>query len=206
MRWLAPSAFPAHHLCVTETGDWRKARWETTHRRIFTCALALFEDFGFEQVSVGQIAARAEVSVPTFYAHFPSKEHLIMALPTPEQIAALIAGQPAELSMAERLRRAVPLFIAAMPPDEYEEMGTRWRIIAATPSLRIRAAEFERATAGMFLDSLPGVTGAAPGPADVVQAGGYLAAFTAALLAWADAEGERKLDELIDEAFRALGG
>lgn len=191
---------------MTETGDWRKSRWEATHRRIFTCALALFEDFGFEQVSVSQIAARAKVSVPTFYAHFPSKEHLIMALPTPEQIAALIAGQPAELSMAERLRRAVPLFIAALPPDEHAEMFARWQIIAATPSLRTRAAEFERTTAQMFLASLPAVTGTAPAPADVVQAGAYLAAFTAALLAWADANGERKLDEVIDEAFRALGG
>ncbi|SOC53365.1 transcriptional regulator, TetR family [Blastococcus aggregatus] len=206
MRWLAETRFLAHHLCVTETGDWRKARWEATHRRIFTCALALFQDFGFEQVSVGQIAARAKVSVPTFYAHFPSKEHLIMALPTPEQISALIAGQPAELTMAERLRRAVPRFIAAMPPDEHEEMAARWRIIADTPALRIRAAEFERTTAGMFLDSLPGVTGAAPAHADVVQAGAYLAAYTAALLTWADSKGRRKLDELIDEAFRALGG
>lgn len=191
---------------MTETADWRTSRWEATHRRIFTCALALFEDFGFEQVSVGQIAARAEVSVPTFYAHFPSKEHLIMALPTPEQIAALLAGQPPELSMAERLRRAVPQYVAAIPPDEYEQMSARWRIIAATPTLRIRAAEFERTTAGMFLDSLPAVTGAAPTPADVVQAGAYLAAFTAALLAWADSGGERTLGELIEEAFGVLDG
>ncbi len=206
MRWLAETGFLAHHLCVTETADWRKARWEATHRRIFTCALALFEDFGFEQVSVGQIAARAKVSVPTFYAHFPSKEHLIMALPTPEQVSALIAGQPAELTVAERLRRAVPLFIAGLPPDEHEEMAVRWRIIAGTPALRIRAAEFERTTAGMLLDSLPGVTGAAPAHADVVQAGAYLAAYTAALLTWADSKGQRALDELIDEAFGALGG
>jgi hypothetical protein len=31
-----------------------------------------------------------------------------------------------------------------------------------------------------------------------------MAAFTAGVLAWADCDGERKLEELIDEAFDAL--
>ena len=34
----------------------------------------------------------------------------------------------------------------------------------------------------------------------------YLSAYTAGLLAWADGNGERKLEELIDEAFDALEG
>ncbi|MBN1094435.1 TetR/AcrR family transcriptional regulator [Blastococcus sp. TML/M2B] len=87
---------------MTGTEDWRVRRWAATHRRIFTAALALFEDFGFEQVSVGQIATAASVSVPTFYAHYPSKEHLIMALPTAEQVEALLASQPGELSVGAR--------------------------------------------------------------------------------------------------------
>jgi hypothetical protein len=32
----------------------------------------------------------------------------------------------------------------------------------------------------------------------------YLAAFTLGMLAWADCNGEHKLEELIDEAFEAL--
>ncbi|WP_375539262.1 hypothetical protein [Blastococcus sp. TML/M2B] len=93
------------------------------------------------------------------------------------------------------------MWFASMPPDEYEETLLRWRIIAGTPSLRRRAAEFERETAGMIVGALP-----TSGTAEVVQAGAYLAAFTTALLAWADSGGERKLDEVFDEAFGALGG
>jgi AcrR family transcriptional regulator len=193
-----------HHLRVTGTEDWRTRRWEATHRRIFATALELFEDFGYEQVSVNQIAKRAEVSVPTFYAHYPSKEHLIMALPTPDQIDALLAGQPAELPTVERIRRTLPAFIASMPPDAYEEMRVRWRVIAATPALRTRAAEFERATAGMFLDSVAATTGRPPTPAEVVQTGAVLVAYTTALLGWADGNGERKIDEALAEAFGAL--
>ena len=34
--------------------------------------------------------------------------------------------------------------------------------------------------------------------------GAYLSAVTAALLAWADSDGELDLEKLVDEAFRAL--
>ena len=191
---------------MSETSDWHTRRWEATHRRILTTALDLFEDFGYEQVSVNQIAKRADVSVPTFYAHYPSKEHLIMALPTPAEVDALLASQPAELPIGERIRRSIPLYLAQMPPDRYEEMRARWRIIAVTPALRTRAAEFERATAGMFLDSLSSSTGRAPGPAEVVQTGAALVAYTTGLLSWADSDGGRELADAMDEAFRALPG
>ena len=193
-----------HHLRVTDTPDWRTRRWEATHRRIFATALDLFEDFGYEQVSVNQIAKRADVSVPTFYAHYPSKEHLIMALPTREEVDALLAGQPAELPIGERIRLALPVFLAQLPPEQHVEMRARWRIIAATPSLRTRAAEFERTTAGMFLESLAASSGETPGPAEVVQTGAVLVAYTTGLLGWADSDGEVELVAAIDEAFRAL--
>jgi len=185
---------------VTGTSDSPNRRWAATHRRIFTTALDLFEDFGFEQVSVTRIAARAGVSVPTFYAHYASKEHLIMAPPTVEEVGALLATQPAGLQVGERVLQANLLWIARMDPDEYAELASRWRIIATTPVLRTRVAEYERGTAGMILANLTT-------PSDttqIVQASAALAATTAALLAWADGNGERKLEELFDEAFRAL--
>ncbi len=191
---------------VTEIPECRNRRWEATHRRIFLTALDLFEDLGFDKVSVGQLAASAGVSVPTFYAHYPSKEHLIMALPTAEQVSALVASQPADLPAGERVRRVVTGHLAQMPPDEEENMLRRWRIIAGNPVLRLRSAEFERATAGMVLQHLPTTPGSGPGPVEVVQVGAYFAAFTAGLLTWADSNGERKLEETLDEAFRALSG
>ena len=193
-----------HDRGVTETSDWRTRRWEATHQRIYATALALFEDFGYEQVSVNQIAKRAEVSVPTFYAHYPSKEHLIMALPTAELINALLAGQPTELPVGERIRRALPVFLADLPPEQRQAILARWRVIATTPALRTRAAEFERETAGMFLESVASSSGEAPGPADVVRTYAVLVAYTMGLLHWADSNGERDLVETVDEAFRAL--
>jgi AcrR family transcriptional regulator len=181
-------------------------RWEATHQRIYDVALVLFQKHGFDQVSVGQIAEVAQISVPTFYAHYPSKEHLVMKLPTAEEMSGLLTGQPADLSLPERLRRAVPLWFADWTPEYREAQLVRWRVIATTASLRARAAEFERFTAGMVGDALPNAPGGQLSQKDQIVVNAYLATFTAGMLAWADCNGERNLEELLDEAFQALRG
>jgi len=186
---------------VTDS-DWRSRRWDATHQRIYDAAMALFHEHGYERVNVGQIASAAGVSVPTFYAHYPSKEHILMQLPTAEQMAGLLATQADELPLRDRLERIAPVWLAQWSPEEFEEILVRWRIIASTPSLRNRAAEFERTTAGMIADALPG--DAANRQADAILINAYLAAFTSALLNWAECNGERKLEELMDEAFSAM--
>jgi AcrR family transcriptional regulator len=189
---------------VSETQDWRARRWEETHQRIYATAMRLFEEKGFEQVNVGQIATGAGVSVPTFYAHYPSKEHLVMQLPTAEEMNALLATQPADLPVADRIRQAMPVWFASWTPELREVQLARWKVIATTPTLRTRAAEFERTTAGMIADALPAQPGGTLSPAERVVVHAYLSAFTLGMLAWADGNGERKLEELIDEAFDAL--
>lgn len=189
---------------MSDSQDWRSRRWEATHQRIYATALRLFQEHGFERVNVGQIASESGVSVPTFYAHYPSKEHVVMQLPTAEQMAALLASQPADLPVGARLRRAAPLWFAQWDPEERRDMLARWRVIATTPALRTRAAEFERTTAGLVAGALPAETGQPLRPADAVVVNAYLAAFTAGLLAWADGEGADNLEDLVDEAFQAL--
>jgi AcrR family transcriptional regulator len=189
---------------VTDSQDWRTRRWAATHQRIYDTALRLFQEHGFDRVSVGRIASGAEVSVPTFYAHYPSKEHVVMQLPTAEEVASLIGELPTDLPITERMRRVPTQLFGSWTPEFRDAQLVRWRIIAATPSLRTQAAAFERATAGFIADALSGEPGVTLRPAEAVQVNAYMAAYTAALLAWADGNGERKLEELMDEAFDAL--
>ena len=191
---------------MTEASEGRTRRWEITHRRIFEAALALFQEHGFDGVGIAQIAAAAGVSVPTFYAHYPSKEHVIMRLPTPEETAALMAAQPADLPLGQRIRRGVVDMVNQLAEQELDEVAARWQVIAATPALRHRAAEFERTTAAMVLDDLATTGRRTTGPTDAVVAGAYLSAYTVGLLVWADSGCERKLVECLDEAFDALEG
>ncbi|UOY00507.1 TetR/AcrR family transcriptional regulator [Blastococcus sp. PRF04-17] len=189
---------------ATESGDWRSRRFEATHQRLYDVALALFGEHGFDRVSVGQIAKGAGVSVPTFYAHFASKEHLIMQVPVTGEFAALLAEEPPAQPLPDRFRRALHRWIAQWPPRAWDDALIRWRIIAATPALRTRAAEFERTSGDVIADAIPTEPGARLSPGDSVALLAYMSAYTAALLAWADGGGTRKLEEIVDEAFDAL--
>ena len=189
---------------MTDSPDWRSRRWAATHQRIYDAALTLFQEQGFEHVSVGQIASGAGVSVPTFYAHYASKEHIVMQLPTADEINALVAALPTNLPLRERLQHAPHIYVSGWSPELREAVLERWRIIAAIPGLRTRAAEFERTTAGLISDALRTEAGGTLAPGDGVVVQVFMAAFTAGVLAWADCNGERKLEELIDEAFQAL--
>ena len=152
--------------------------------------MRLFQEQGFERVNVGQLAAAAEVSVPTFYAHFPSKEHLVMQLPTTEQVAALLATQPADLPVGERLRRLRPGLVRAVdaggaggharPLEDHRRR--RRRCAPAPPSSSGRPP-------GMVAGALPPEPGASLTPAEAVVVNAHLAAFTPGLLAWADSDG-----------------
>jgi len=189
---------------VSSLPERRSRRWEATHRRILEAALELFQEHGFDVVGIGQIAAAAGVSVPTFYAHYPSKEHVIMRLPSPEETASLLADQPAELPLGQRIRRSAVQMMAGIDGEAEAELAARWQVIASTPALRHRAAEFERATAAMVLESLARTSGQPIGPTDTVIAGAYLSAYTAGLLLWADSRGERALVACVEAAFDAL--
>jgi AcrR family transcriptional regulator len=193
-------------MSAVTDGDWRSRRWEATHRRIYETAMRLFQEHGFDNVSVGQVAAAAGVSAPTFYSHFPSKDHIVMQLPTAEQMTALLAGQPTELPVVDRLRRAIARYLASGGPEERADVLARWKIIASTPALRVRAATFERTTAGLMADALlAGNEQVILTPAEAVVVDAHLAAYTYSLLAWADRDGERRLEDVVDEAFEALG-
>jgi len=189
---------------VIETPDRRAQRWAATHQRIYDAALSLFQEHGFDAVNVGRIVREAGVSVPTFYAHYPSKEHVIMHLPSADDFAAFLAEFPGDLSIKARLRQAVPQWTAGWSQEFRDDALARWQIVATTPSLRTRAAEFERATGNVVAHALPPEAGRTPRQSETIVVNAYMSAYTAALPEWADCDGERKLEELIEESFDAL--
>ncbi|MGF7235774.1 MAG: TetR family transcriptional regulator, partial [Frankia sp.] len=97
-------------------------------------ALRLFEQRGFADVTVEDIASEAHVSVRTFYRYFPAKGEVLQA-----QIArrsnglrAALAARPADEPPLQSVRLAFAQELAA----EDAEVLRRWiAVIAATPSL-----------------------------------------------------------------------
>ncbi|MFD6160621.1 TetR/AcrR family transcriptional regulator [Nocardia sp. NPDC060256] len=56
----------------------RERKKRRTREAIVEAAFTLFQESGFDGVSVADIAAAAEVSKPTLFAYFPTKEDLVL--------------------------------------------------------------------------------------------------------------------------------
>jgi AcrR family transcriptional regulator len=58
----------------------RERQVDSTRARLFEAALAEFRRVGFARANVARIAREAGVSRPSFYFHFPTKEHVLLEL------------------------------------------------------------------------------------------------------------------------------
>jgi AcrR family transcriptional regulator len=97
-------------------------------------ALRLFEQRGFSDVTVDEIAAAAGISVRTFYRYFPSKD-LLLQVRIDRRSAAIstaLAARPADEPVLTALRVAIPEAIGAEDP----ELVRRWiTVIRGGPDL-----------------------------------------------------------------------
>ena len=192
------------HATVTGTGGRREENRRKTGVRIYAAAMELYRRHGFENVTVNMIAESAGVSVPTFYAHYPSRESMLMPLPTREELGAVFAAQPRDLPAADRARGVILAWLELVDRYQREPVLERWRIIATSPSLRLRTAEFERATAAMALDILRAENSGEIAPAVTVAVNALLSAYTQIVLRWADSDGSRDLLEVAHEVLAEL--
>jgi AcrR family transcriptional regulator len=76
---------PASHAADTLASPFarpsaREQQRQRTRARLFEAALAEFAKVGFDRASVAAIARAAGVSRPSFYFHFPTKEHVLLEL------------------------------------------------------------------------------------------------------------------------------
>lgn len=88
----------------------RAQRREATRRTLLEAAFALAEQFGADPLDPAQVAAKAGVSRPLFYAHFADRAAFVDAL-----LAALHEGSgPPTASADLPLREAVVAFFEAL--------------------------------------------------------------------------------------------
>jgi AcrR family transcriptional regulator len=142
---------------VEEPEGLREKKKERTRGAIALAALELFLERGFDETTVEQIAAKAEVAPRTFFRYFTSKEDV------------LFLGQEAENREAERLLRERPL-----EEDPFDSLvrGTRvvlsqsrpllahiqrsLALVSRTPALRARRLTLQQETAELWFRGLVG--------------------------------------------------
>ncbi|MGP3989322.1 TetR/AcrR family transcriptional regulator [Streptomyces sp. 3N207] len=177
-----------------------------TRRTIQEQALQLFLAKGYENTTVEEIAAAAEVSHMTFFRHFPTKEAVVETDDYDPMILQLIAERPPEEDTLTALHQALTHGLKTVYATDREALLIRTRLVLRTPALRARVWENQHATEEILTHAL---TSRRPDQSELatrVLTSAALAALTTALTVWVDGEGAEDLPTLVDTAFITLQG
>ncbi len=112
----------------------REQRLETVVAEVERIALRLFDQQGFANVTVEDIASEAGISVRTFYRYFPAKEDVLQVRLRREArgLRAALEERPPDESPVRSLRVAFEQVAALEDPVH---VGRWIRVIAGTPSV-----------------------------------------------------------------------
>ncbi|MDL9937830.1 TetR family transcriptional regulator [Gordonia sp. ABSL1-1] len=108
-----------------------------TRAAIRNAAMRLFEQQGYAQTTVEQIAREAEVSHTTFFRYFASKEQVVISDDNDEARGQAIAQLPSGLGRFELLRALLRASYAIVLDDPWASNPQRMRLIHSEPVLRL---------------------------------------------------------------------
>lgn len=162
---------------------------------------------GYEETTVDDICAAAEISRSTFFRYFPTKEDALLGetLDAGERLRDALAAQPPGEPWAA-MRRALDVLI-----DEYEGHDERTRrltrIVLSTPSLAARHREKNARWQELLRPEIARRLGAdaddAADPRANAVIGAALACVEAALTAWSAGARPQPLSAILDRAMSA---
>jgi len=100
-------------------------------------AMRLFQEKGYEETTIEQIAAAAEISPSTFFNYFPTKEDVVLYDRYDPMMVSLIEDAPPNEPLSQVIGRALDGMGRAMENDR-EMVLARAKLGLYAPSLRAR--------------------------------------------------------------------
>ncbi|WP_433467249.1 TetR family transcriptional regulator [Spirillospora sp. CA-128828] len=179
-----------------------------TRRAIQDHALRLFTEQGYDETTVEQIAAAAEISPSTFFRYFPTKEDVVVTDEYDPIMAEIFRDQPPELTPIEALRKTLREMLPLMYETDLDVVNIRLRLTAQVPALRARTFESLREGTHAMLSEVVGArTGRPSGDADVEAfTWAVLGVMQAAMYQWIDGRATTEdIPALVDHNLEFLG-
>jgi len=119
----------------------RERKKAKTRAAIQRHALRLFRTRGYDETTVDDIAAAAEVSSSTFFRYFPAKEDVVLYDDLDPVLWEAIRRQPGELAPIAAIRRALRETWSKLSDSEIEQMRERERLMRSVPELQMRMVQ-----------------------------------------------------------------
>jgi AcrR family transcriptional regulator len=189
---------------VTDLPGRRERKRNATHELLRSVALHLGAEFGLHNVTVEQIAEKADVSVRTFYDHFPSKEDAVIGFDASrvDQLREALNARP----LNEPPRVALQTVLRQLLEQSANEWPLRMKSIRANPGLLPRMfasfVVYERA----MIEGIASRTGLDPDldlyPTLVTAVAS--AAFRSSIGIWRANGESTDLSAIFDAAFRDI--
>jgi AcrR family transcriptional regulator len=194
---FARAAAPEHGL--------RERKKVKTRLAIEDAALALFEEQGYEETTVEEIAARAEISTTTFVRYFPTKAEVVLS-DHGEQLPALhdsILERPSSESDLVALWRSVRTdWLGAVDP---ERTARKANLVASSDALSGRSFHRGHQWLAVITDALAVRQGREPGDERASLAARVgLEALGSAVERWIAGGCAGDLGDAIDESFKLM--
>ncbi|MBT1672802.1 TetR family transcriptional regulator [Curtobacterium flaccumfaciens] len=168
-------------------------------------ALRLFDDQGFDAVSIDDVAAAAGVSRRSLFRLFPNKAALVWG--GLDEFAArfreALRSRPADEPSAVALRAAYRIG-ATFPDDAVEVTRHRLRVIRANPSLEHVGAATVTALTDEILRYVAERDGVTADDLAVAVRAHTLAAAASAALTWWALHGDGRPEDVVERALALL--
>jgi len=176
-------------------------RASATRARLQAAALDLFEQRGYHDVTVEEIATAAGVSHMTFFRHFATKARVLLDDPFDPIIAESVAAQPAAMPSVERVSRGILALSPLLDASVTDAARRGIAIAAGVPELESAMAANTRATELAIVEraAVPGRTSELR-----IATAAVLAAITSAMLEWAGRDDAQTLSDLLAGAIHAV--
>ncbi|MFF6886212.1 TetR/AcrR family transcriptional regulator [Streptomyces sp. NPDC012421] len=134
---------------MSESTGLRARKKERTRDAIGDAAVTLFFERGFDHVSVNDVAAAAEVSKPTLFRYFPTKEDLALHRFADHQgeAARVVRDRESGIEPVTALHRHFRAGLDRYDPvtglNDHPEVVAFHRMVFATPSLAARLTRYQ---------------------------------------------------------------
>ncbi|MFE0106614.1 TetR/AcrR family transcriptional regulator [Streptomyces sp. NPDC059009] len=127
----------------------RERKKQRMYQSISEAAIALFLEKGFDKVSVAEVAAAAEISKPTLFRYFPTKEDLVLHrfADHEDEAARVVTGRAAGESPLAALERHHLDAVARRDPvtglSDHPQVLAFQRLLYGTPALVARIPGYQ---------------------------------------------------------------
>jgi AcrR family transcriptional regulator len=182
----------------------KQRRMARTKAEIQRCALKLFRKQGFEETTVIQIAAAAEVSPMTVFRYFATKEDIALWDDFDQALVAEIRRAPRNEDVITLVATVLLTSLTETGEEARMAMFARLELAARTPALRARGLDNLYQTQQIVASAL-GSANRTDQLRNSVAVGACLAAVSAALFQWAMGQGKDDPVALAREAFIVIG-